>query len=698
MTLIKIDYSLSMKKIIFPLFVAIILSACGGGGGGSPSVPFSISVSSFSLSVDEDESYSGSLTATKNETTTVTFEITTSPTNGTLSSNSTGSYTYSPASNFNGSDSFKFRAYASQQNKYSAEATATITVNAVDDAPVLTINDIPDTNSILFRDDQGKISFSGSVSDVDNDFTDLSFSSSFNGADATVSADNETGLKISIDVSSIIDASRFNIEIKACSGTESSLTCDAETFDTYLASGYKDDGTYITYNLLGSYELGSTNPRNIAMMILADSIVDGSSGINRSAFREQLTKNLNALLDSTIKDYVDGFFNVMVIEPSNPDGGSFIDVKTEGCEFDEDDVISGTLPCWDPALLSDLKESLYPNEFFDIVSLMTAVQGRYYALGTTFFSGIGPWDESLTFLHELGHAHAYLADEYENTTDERDESFTKWSIASSTNVTEDGDPNNAQWKHLISDLTNVPGYHQTAGIDGVGLFEGIYDKEEGGYRPQVDSVMNLSSRCVETGACPNGRTQEYQLSLVDYTHQHGESFVISSINELIEDPFSGATFTSDESGTYTALNLSSGIFDERALDNNKFRLDWYVNGVKDASLVDTNSVTFDRPDENKWVIYSWTLTDKTGLATDDDPLDHTDAYGADIDYYASNPFYPTSDLEEDYFEAYIVGSPYDDWIERPVSVDEIEEKYPDHDYLYFYSTMGGTLALNWRKW
>ena len=116
--------------------MVIVLSACGGGGGGSSSVPFSISVSSFSFNVDEDESYSGTLTATKNETTTVTFELTTNPSNGTLTFGSTGSYTYRPASNFNGTDSFRYRAYATPQNKYSAEGTATITINAVDDPPV----------------------------------------------------------------------------------------------------------------------------------------------------------------------------------------------------------------------------------------------------------------------------------------------------------------------------------------------------------------------------------------------------------------------------------------------------------------------------------------------------------------------------------------------------------------------------------
>lgn len=679
----------------------MFMTSCGGGGGGgSPSLPFSISVNSFSISVDEDDSYSGSLSASKNETATVTFEVTTNTSNGLLSLNSNGNYTYRPNANFNGSDSFRYRAYATPQNKYSSEATATITINAIDDAPVLTINDLPTNSSILFRDDQGKISFSGSVSDIDNDFSDLSFSSTFNGQDAPITADNETDFTISIDTSSIIDASKFNIEIKACSGAESSLSCDVELFDTYLASGYKDDGTYVTYNLLGSYELGSIKPRNTSIMILADSITTGSLEIDRSDFRKQLTKNFNVLLDGTVKDYVDGLFNVMVVEPSDPDGSSFVDVKSgDDCpDDDDDDSFVGTSICFDNEKLLALEETLYPNEAFDITSMMTAVDARYYAIGGTFFSGIGGLLSDQTFLHELGHAHAYLDDEYKSP-DDRDPDYALYSISSTTNVTQDGDPGNSQWKHLISDLNNVPGYHQTAGIDGVGLFKGVYYDEDGGYRPLVDSIMNQGSRCEETMACPNGETLEYRKTLTDFTHQHAESFVISTIDKLGDAPFNGGTFDSDDSGKRTAFNLTSGIFDEQALDRNKLKLDWYLNGVKDISLSDTNSVQFNRPVEDKWEIYSWALSDKTGLATvPNNPLDPTDAYGADIDYYAISP-YTDGPYEEDYFYARLVDSSGNgSWIDRPLSVDEIEEKYPNASYLYFYFPMGGSLALNWRDW
>jgi len=57
---------------------------------------------------------------------------------GTLALNSNGSFTYTPAANYNGSDSFTYRANDGITN--SNTATVTITVNAVNDAPVA-VND-----------------------------------------------------------------------------------------------------------------------------------------------------------------------------------------------------------------------------------------------------------------------------------------------------------------------------------------------------------------------------------------------------------------------------------------------------------------------------------------------------------------------------------------------------------------------------
>lgn len=684
-----------MKKLIFVMLINTILTACGGGGGGGgPSLPFSISVNSFSFNVDEDNSYTGSLSATKNETSTVTFELTSSPSNGTLSLSSSGSYTYRPAANFNGSDSFKYRAYASPQNEYSAEGTATITINAVDDAPVLTLNDLPGKNSILFRDDQGNISFSGSVSDVDNDFVDLSFTSTFNGEDTTLTVDNENGLMISIDVSPIIDASRFDIEIKACSGEESSLSCDSEAFETYLASGYKDDGTYISYNLLGSYEAGSLNPRYLDMMVLADSLgtVSGPDSATRSQFRDTLLNSINSLLDGTVSDYFDGFFNVMVVEPSNPNLSSLTDLTTDGeCSDDLEGIY-----CWDNSKVSQIRESLFPESFMRINAILSSQDGRgvYQPSTLTFASHIKASRSIATFVHEFGHAHARLGDEYDS--DGENERYTEDEInlysTIDTNVTVNSDPQVVAWKHQISDMNNIPGYDLTAGNNGVGFFEGNYYQEEGGYRPQGDSIMNLGSRCEELNLCPNGYTVAYRDSLIDYKDVHGESFAIATLHDLVVGVWDDADFTTSD-GIRTSISISPGLFEGAVIDSSKYEIEWFVDGIKDNSRTGTYLTKFDRPSTDEWKIYSWKLKDKTGLITaPDNVLDHSDSYGDSFGNYRD---WNSSDTVMEHF-AYIVGDPGDQWILLPYP--DLDQNYPNHSYLYTRSTASGTLAINWREW
>ncbi|MDQ3282910.1 MAG: Ig-like domain-containing protein, partial [Acidobacteriota bacterium] len=63
----------------------------------------------------------------------LTASVVTDVQHGTLTLNPNGSYLYVPAPNFNGTDSFTFRLY--DQNAYSNNATVTITVTPVNDAP-----------------------------------------------------------------------------------------------------------------------------------------------------------------------------------------------------------------------------------------------------------------------------------------------------------------------------------------------------------------------------------------------------------------------------------------------------------------------------------------------------------------------------------------------------------------------------------
>ncbi len=72
--------------------------------------------------------------ADPDSTSTFTADLVTGPSHGTLRLNADGSFVYTPAANYYGADSFTYRA--SDGTVYTNTATVTLTVNAVNDAPV----------------------------------------------------------------------------------------------------------------------------------------------------------------------------------------------------------------------------------------------------------------------------------------------------------------------------------------------------------------------------------------------------------------------------------------------------------------------------------------------------------------------------------------------------------------------------------
>ncbi len=88
------------------------------------------------ITVDEDTPISSTLTSSDIDGVSTTYVVVAGPANGVISgfNASTGDFTYTPNSNYNGSDSFTFRVNDGAAN--SNDATISITVNPVDDAPV----------------------------------------------------------------------------------------------------------------------------------------------------------------------------------------------------------------------------------------------------------------------------------------------------------------------------------------------------------------------------------------------------------------------------------------------------------------------------------------------------------------------------------------------------------------------------------
>lgn len=88
-----------------------------------------------SLNTDEDTQKTGTLAGSDIEGANLTFALATNAENGTVTVDSNGEFSYTPNANYNGSDSFTFRANDGEVD--SEPATVSITVNAVNDAPIL---------------------------------------------------------------------------------------------------------------------------------------------------------------------------------------------------------------------------------------------------------------------------------------------------------------------------------------------------------------------------------------------------------------------------------------------------------------------------------------------------------------------------------------------------------------------------------
>jgi VCBS repeat-containing protein len=88
------------------------------------------------FATDEDTTHTGTLTGSDVDGDSLTFALGTQAAHGTVTVNVDGTYSYVPNANFHGSDSFTFTV--NDGTITSAAATVTVTVNAVNDAPIVT--------------------------------------------------------------------------------------------------------------------------------------------------------------------------------------------------------------------------------------------------------------------------------------------------------------------------------------------------------------------------------------------------------------------------------------------------------------------------------------------------------------------------------------------------------------------------------
>ena len=563
--------------------------------------------------------------------------------------------------------------------------------------------------TILFDDNQ---TFRITVDDIDNELEQLSFEAILGqeslAATFTPDADYATSTRgvLSLDLSGLQTAGLYEAQLSVSDGNNSSSL----SFESWFVSnkttvtiqqdddpedgfdgGDKTPKDYLVYYLSGS-------PSSLARtkyLFIGDSL-DGQSDIN--LYRRALTASVNKLNDSDASAFFnEDFFTIVSAEPINPDGTSPVGVRTDCYDWDETIYCIGDMD-------TDIFEVLLPD--YVLVSTLTKVQGRGVNLGSRNIQRIrdsDPEATSNTLMHELGHAHGYMGDEY-RTDDDRDVSAY---ADDNVNTTTQSDVSLLKWNHHIDDLMNVLGmdikvcyntssgaiYDRDAGeyIDGsdcgclanewdsngnfirknpecskVGLFEGNYYGEFDNYRPTFCSIMDS---CNEGG----------------YGKVNVEGFAVGSIqNQGFYDAFYDAGYSNEPNNNdfgFTTDGDGWKMTVQADYDTSKITLKWYINGTEQPSLENQRSVTFSRPANNEVQVYTAKAIDLTGtIIATDDVLDNTDFY-------------------EGIFQSYFIwcadydGSNCNDWRYDPDS-----SQYSQFDYGYMDGPLGFSWGINWAKW
>ena len=672
----------------------IFITSCGGGGGGggAPVVPFALNLASSSFSVDEDTVFSGSIAASANEAVTLSYTLDSTTSNGFLSFGMDASITYEPNDNYFGQDEFTYTVTAVEKN-ISKTSTVLITINPINDGPeiLMVSKENLDKHNLIFEQNP---SFDVNFADVDNSLEDFIFSASVNDIEIPsifTSTSEGTG-NIQLDLSNITTAGLLNVELSISDGSLSA----SDEFNTWIIadkrivtvaqdddksdgfdSGSTTDKQYYLYYLVG----GDSSIGRTDYLFVADSLDDvtnesGDSDVDR--FRQALLSSINSLNDSEISSFFQGYFDIIVAEPVSPDGTSLASIETGCYDWDENVYCIGS-----GDINTRVFDDLYENN--TLISVLTTISGRGVNLGNTNIQPIGD-RTSYILMHELGHAHGEMGDEY-LTNDDRDVSaFADRNV----NTTTQSDPSLVKWKHHINDLTNVAGknfkvcYNWSDGSVGlyddedvttcdclyniydangnrtgrnpecnqVGLFEGNYYGEFDNYRPKFLTIMETNTD--------------------QYGEVNAEGFAIGSIeNQGFVDGDSVGFTTDQTTNSRNAFEISLDV----AYDTNKLRLKWYIDGVEDTSKQDVTTVQFDRPSDNSIKVYTWRVEDLSGVVFAPDDVTST----------------------EDFYEGLFNGSfwwySYDTerWSRNPSDKSQ-------YDYGYVNGPMGGTWGINWEKW
>ena len=226
------------------------------------------------VTTDEDVPANGAITAADVDGDTLTYSVSTAPANGTVTLGANGNFTYTPAANFNGTDSFVITV--SDGNGGTATANVSVTVNAVNDAPVAgnsslnTAEDTPGNGTVTATDvENDPLTYSvvtGPINGTlvfnsDGTFT-YTPNANFNGSDsftyrANDGSDDSNAATVSITVTAVNDAPTATgttvstDEDTAANGAITAADVDDDTL-TYSVTTAPNNGT-VTLGANGNF-------------------------------------------------------------------------------------------------------------------------------------------------------------------------------------------------------------------------------------------------------------------------------------------------------------------------------------------------------------------------------------------------------------------------------------------------------------
>jgi hypothetical protein len=711
-----------INKNIFLAFSLFFIYSCGGGGA----APFAFTVGLDKvLSTNEDVDLSGKFATSTNYTSNITYLISSLPVNGNANINSSGTFTYSPYSNYFGEDNFEITLSATQidenQQPVGTPITYTrkvdVTVNPVNDSPTITItSDFSnyDNNTMVF---DSILKVNARISDVDNDVSELVvygdianeiISGSF--TEPVISAAGEINLNMS-------DLNKAGYQELAFCVSDGSLTQCADGFSAYFISNKytidienncDSDGincssdSHYVYYLVGS----PNDTAQTEYVFIGDRITSE----NYEFFRSEVLDSVNTLVSSDASPFIEDFFSIAVIEEVAKTGLSAFEIEA-GCY-----PSTPTVYC-----IGDVSRDKIRNAFdYDVAAFISSLSGRGVAQGDINIQQLSNGTEEVV-MHELGHSHGYMGDEYDSGGEYDDYVPRADTYINTTSVS---NPNNVKWKHFIDDLNNVPGvdydicYNYSDGDiyyrDQVG--NGTYQDCECFYNQYSDNETftgeNVDPDCMnKTGVIPGTYYSEDETyrplywTVMESGADQGygkvniEGFAYGSI---MNQGF--GNYSINGASNYEGLTSSSALSNGRiefvvdaVYDPTKVKLKWFVDDIEQPQLENNVSVSFDRPASDAVVTYAWVVEDLTlnVVAPNDitNPVDFYEGWFESNYYYESNDDNLPYDAQQPYVGSWLWYSSNDGYLKD----NEISSNQ-DFMFAEICCSMGAAIKINWSKY